>query len=230
MTLLQTPSAAIPPVGGFPKLSRAAGAVWFLLLAAFYGRALVSTLIDLPPTPLDFSQWAPLLSSGCTLAFFLTLAWLMLVRPAAAAQKTGLAPRAVSLLGTYGVWTVGFLPATELSPGLAFASALVTLVGSILVVFTIIHLGRAFSIAPQARTLVTQGPYALVRHPLYAAEEIAIVGVAMHVIWWGAVPFLLAHLALQLRRMAYEERLLASVFPDYADYARRTARLIPGLW
>ena len=230
LTLLQIPASLTQSAARFPRLGRVAGAVWFFLLAAFYGRGLLSALLDLPPAPLDFAQWAPLLSSGCTLVFFLTLTWLMLVRPVAAARRTEWIPRTVSLLGTYGVWTVGFLPQAPFSPAVSISAAAVTLVGSILIVYTIIHLGRSFSISPQARVLVTHGPYALVRHPLYAAEEIALVGVAMHVVWWGAVPFLLAHLALQIRRMTYEEGLLSSVFPEYADYAKRTARLIPGVW
>jgi protein-S-isoprenylcysteine O-methyltransferase Ste14 len=69
-----------------------------------------------------------------------------------------------------------------------------------------------------------------VRHPLYAAEEIALIGVAMHAAWYAAVPFLAVHLALQLKRMNYEEQLLGEVFPRYAAYARRTARWVPGVW
>ena len=229
MTLLQTPASCTAP-GRFPRLDRAAGAAWFVLLAAFYGRVPLATLRHARPAALTFAAQATLLSSACTLVFFLTLAWLMLVRPPAAAQRAEWAPRAVSLLGTYGVWTVAFLPQAALSPALAVVAATVTLVGGVLIVSAILHLGRSFSIAPQARALITTGPYALARHPLYAAEEIAIVGVTLHVAWWGAVPFLLAHLALQLRRMTYEERLLASVFPEYAAYAARTARLIPGVW
>ena len=230
MTLLQTPASSTRPTPGSPDLGRVAGAAWFFVLAALYGRSLLTAVTVLPTHAPTFAQWAPILSAGCTLTFLLTLTWLMLVRPPASAQKAGLWPRIVSLLGTYGVWAVAFLPQAQPSPALAVAAAAVTLAGSVLIVFTILHLGRSFSIAPQARTLITFGPYALVRHPLYAAEEIALIGVAMHAAWWAAVPFLAIHLALQLRRMAYEERLLASVFPDYAEYARRTARLIPGLW
>jgi protein-S-isoprenylcysteine O-methyltransferase Ste14 len=136
----------------------------------------------------------------------------------------------IALAGTYGVWLVGFLPSAALSPAMGVLAAAMTLGGSVLIVFTVLHLGRSFSIVPQARALVTQGPYAIVRHPLYAAEEVALIGVAMHVVWYAAIPFLIFHVALQLRRMAYEERLLRNVFPQYDAYARRTARWIPGIW
>lgn len=227
MTTAESPQS---PVAGYPRLGRVAGAVWFLLLAVFYGRALIAVLETFPPGRPSFAAWAPVISRGCTLAFFVTLAWLMMARPAAQARRSGLATHAIALGGTYGVWVVAFLPEAPLSPALSIASATVTLVGSLLIVFTVVHLGRSFSISPQARELVTRGPYAVVRHPLYAAEELAIIGVAMHVVWWAAIPFLLAHLALQIKRMDYEEGLLWTVFPRYQDYARRTARWIPGLW
>ena len=154
----------------------------------------------------------------------------MMARPPAVARRPGLVTVLIALTGTYGVWLVGYLPQAPLPPALMTVSAVLSLVGSILIVFTVIHLGRSFSIAPQARALVTRGPYAIVRHPLYAAEELAVVGLAMHIVWYAAVPFVAAHVALQLRRMSYEEHLLREVFPGYDAYARRTARLIPGIW
>ena len=43
-------------------------------------------------------------------------------------------------------------------------------------IVVIFHLGRSFSIVPQARTLVRTGPYKFVRNPLYLAEEVALLG------------------------------------------------------
>jgi protein-S-isoprenylcysteine O-methyltransferase Ste14 len=214
------------------QLGAVAGGVWFLLLALLYAKGLPSLFHGIAGASgnLAFAAWATILSRGCTVVFLATQAWLMMVRPAPMARTPGAVAFLIALAGTYGVWLVGFLPAATLSPPLAILAAAVTLVGSALIVVNVLHLGRSFSIAPQARALVTRGPYALVRHPLYAAEELALIGVAMHVVWYAAVPFVAAHMALQLRRMAYEERLLGEVFPQYAAYARRTARWIPGLW
>jgi protein-S-isoprenylcysteine O-methyltransferase Ste14 len=233
-TVVDRPGPARPAAGGL-QLGPLAGGVWFLLLALLYAKGLPALLDALPASgaPLaahSFAAWAAVLSRGCTVVFMITQAWLMVVRPPAMAQTPGTGAMAIALAGTYGVWLVGFLPTATLSPPLAIVSAVLTLVGSALIVFTILHLGRSFSIVPQARDVVTRGPYALVRHPLYAAEEIALIGVAMHVVWYAALPFLIGHVALQLKRMAFEEKLLREVFPRYEAYAGRTARWVPGLW
>jgi protein-S-isoprenylcysteine O-methyltransferase Ste14 len=231
-TVADAPAPARGPLlvpGGLPPAA-VAGCLWFLALALLYGQALPSLVRDLSGPRVPFAAWATVVSRGCTVTFLLTQAWLMMARPPAVAQTRGLGALAIALAGTYGVWLVGFLPPAALSPALAVAAAAMTLVGSALIVFNVLHLGRSFSIVPQARTLVTRGPYAIVRHPLYAAEEIALIGVALHVVWYAALPFVVLHVALQLKRMAYEERLLRDVFPQYDAYARRTSRWIPGIW
>jgi protein-S-isoprenylcysteine O-methyltransferase Ste14 len=154
----------------------------------------------------------------------------MLIRRRSIARREGVAPVAVALLGTYSVWLIPFLPSGGISPVLAVLSTTITLVGSLSIIYVIFQLGRSFSIAPQARELVVTGPYRFVRHPLYAAEEVAVVGVLLQCAWYAALPFLVVHLGLQIRRMLYEESLLRTVFPNYAAYARRTARLVPGVW
>lgn len=226
--------AAAPRTARFPpgglELAPVAGCLWFLALALLYGRALPSLVHDLPAARAPFAASATIVSRGCAVAFLIMQAWLTMARPPAVAQTRGLGATAVALAGTYGVWLIAFLPEATLSPAMAVLAAAMILVGSALIVFNVLHLGRSFSIVPQARTLVTRGPYAIVRHPLYAAEEIALIGVAMHVVWYAALPFLIFHVTLQLRRMAYEERLLRNVFPQYDAYARRTSRWIPGIW
>jgi protein-S-isoprenylcysteine O-methyltransferase Ste14 len=227
-TVVETRASARSLPGG-ARLAAVAACLWFLALALLYGQALPSLVRDIPAR-MPFAAWAAVVSRGCTVAFLLTQAWLMIARPPALAQTRRLGATVIALAGTYGVWLVGFLPSAALSPAMGVLAAAMTLGGSVLIVFTVLHLGRSFSIVPQARALVTHGPYAIVRHPLYAAEEVALIGVAMHVVWYAAIPFLIFHVALQLRRMAYEERLLRNVFPQYDAYARRTARWIPGIW
>jgi protein-S-isoprenylcysteine O-methyltransferase Ste14 len=90
-------------------------------------------------------------------------------------------------------------------------------------------LGRCFGVLPEARGLVTGGPYRLVRHPLYLGELGTCAGLVVaspsgrNV--FAAVVFALA----QAARMLMEERELTRQFPEYRVYAARTPRLIPVL-
>jgi protein-S-isoprenylcysteine O-methyltransferase Ste14 len=207
-----------------------AGVVWFILLAVLALRGTLNLVNDLSAGA-SLARIAPQMATrACVVAFYAVTVWLLLVRPAPRAQRGGVAPVTAAMLGTYISCLAPLLPSAPAAPGREVVAAVVALVGEVLMVLTLLRLGRSFSIVPQARVLVTSGPYRFVRHPLYLTEEIAVIGILLTHVWWAAVPFFLAHLALQIRRMLYEEALLRGVFPDYAAYARRTARLIPGVW
>lgn len=80
-------------------------------------------------------------------------------------------------------------------------------------------------------TLVTDGPYARCRHPLYMLSFVGGIGLALAT---GSVSFVVATalvLTLLLARAArHEERRLAARHPHaYADYARSTPRWWPAL-
>jgi protein-S-isoprenylcysteine O-methyltransferase Ste14 len=92
--------------------------------------------------------------------------------------------------------------------------------------------------APQVRLqpergqhVVTDGPYQIVRHPMYAAALLYFLGVPLLLgSWWGLlpVPFFMAGLG---GRAVGEERMLRQALPGYDDYARRVRfRLVPGVW
>ena len=88
---------------------------------------------------------------------------------------------------------------------------------------------RSFHAAasPTEGGLVTSGPYALVRHPIYAAILLFLgAGITAHLAWQTVALGLLA-LAATVVRMVTEERLVRARYPEYAAYAARTRRLIP---
>jgi len=88
---------------------------------------------------------------------------------------------------------------------------------------------RSFHYAanPTQGRLITRGPYHYIRNPIYAAAWLVIwTGVAVH---WSPINAMLGAVvaAMLIVRIACEEQLLRATYPEYADYARKTARLIP---
>lgn len=114
-------------------------------------------------------------------------------------------------------------------PDAAGIAAALTLAGTILAFWSAWYLGRNFSLLPQARTLVTTGPYRFVRHPIYLGGlliTIAEVWLRFSVLTVGLN---LVFVAAQIVRLRYEERLLEQTFPEYAGYRAQTSALIPGI-
>lgn len=84
-----------------------------------------------------------------------------------------------------------------------------------------------FTANPTEGELVTVGPYRLIRHPIYSAVCLfTLAGVAAHWSWPSGALFGLV-LGGALMRLRCEEILLAARYPQYADYAAKTWRLIP---
>ncbi len=165
-----------------------------------------------------------------TVAFSTFLVALLVVRVTPVSKSVGFMPRATALLGTFLAISFLLLPREQLSPLPTLIAIAFIVIGMSLSIYTLAWLGRSFSIMPEARRLVTNGPYTHVCHPLYAFEEIAMVGTAMQFVQPWSLLLLLVHFMLQLARMGYEENVLAEAFHDYAAYAARTARLIPEVY
>lgn len=86
-----------------------------------------------------------------------------------------------------------------------------------------IQLGRAFSVRAKATSLVTQGIYARVRHPIYVFAGLMVAGlfVFAHRPWWLLIFVIL--IPVQLLRVRKEEQVLEARFGDaYREYKRKT--------
>jgi protein-S-isoprenylcysteine O-methyltransferase Ste14 len=117
-------------------------------------------------------------------------------------------------------------PATVALPG----PTALRVVGGVGLVTSLLALGDRFALLPQARGIVSRGPYAIVRHPLYASYLlIELADWLATGAWPQAVLWLLAG-ALFLARARLEEDCLAQRFREYDDYRRRVRfRLLPGI-
>jgi protein-S-isoprenylcysteine O-methyltransferase Ste14 len=196
------------------------GSMWFMVLAVFVAIKMGASLTD---------PWPALLSRFCLASFYMLLALLIVTRPPATAQADGLLPRIAAFVGTYLPWTITFFGKSEQAlPNLA--STACVLVGMIMMLVTVRHLGRSFSLVPQARSVVQTGPYRWIKHPLYLAEEIAILGVVLQYLTPVTVIVFVLHIGVQVCRIIYEEDLLRRNCPEYSGYEASRWRLIPCIW
>jgi protein-S-isoprenylcysteine O-methyltransferase Ste14 len=85
--------------------------------------------------------------------------------------------------------------------------------------------------AERQQTVISTGPYALVRHPMYAFGILQLVGAPLMLgSWWGLIALPPIILAIAIRALG-EERMLRADLDGYEDYARRVRwRFAPGLW
>jgi protein-S-isoprenylcysteine O-methyltransferase Ste14 len=162
--------------------------------------------------------------------YLAVIAATVLVRMRPAGKARGIEPRVSALIGTFLFTVVVLFPRPELSLTAAAVSTLLTLAGNALAIVVLTQLRGSFSIMAEARQLVTSGVYRFVRHPLYLAEEIALIGVVMQYFSLWTLLLLAVQIAFQLRRMHNEEIILGDNFPEYAAYKANTARLIPGIY
>lgn len=135
---------------------------------------------------------------------------------------------AAAFAGTTAPFFIPVLGGDRLTDGLrASASTTVLLIGSAFMVWALTSLGSSISLVPQARRVVTTGPYRWVRHPLYAAEIFNTTGVclAFHGAWPWVV--LACMVGIQYFRARREETLLAATLSGYASYQARTPMLVP---
>jgi protein-S-isoprenylcysteine O-methyltransferase Ste14 len=123
---------------------------------------------------------------------------------------------------------------------LAPTSAAVSILGDILVAlgnFGISRVYRENSFAAatiglaEGQRVISTGPYAIVRHPMYASGLVYLMGAPLALgSWWGLAP-LAAMFPLLVWRLFDEESFLGESLPGYREYMARVRwRLLPGVF
>ena len=111
--------------------------------------------------------------------------------------------------------------------------AAVTVAGLLFAIWARVHIGRNWSSAvtiKQDHELITSGPYALVRHPIYTGLLTALLGTALAMTEYrGLIAFLFFFFPLWYKLRLEEKWMRAQFGQTYADYSRHTAALIPWL-
>lgn len=109
------------------------------------------------------------------------------------------------------------------------------LVGMALRYWAIISLGTFFRTTietDQNQTVVSSGPYHLIRHPSYCGWLLVCLGYGIAVQNWLSliVAFLLPLIALLYRIQVEERVLVSSLGTDYVEYQKKTKKLLPWVW
>jgi protein-S-isoprenylcysteine O-methyltransferase Ste14 len=213
-------SDSLPNIWSYDLMTRLFGGMWFVLLALLVAVKMGASSAD---------PWPLRLSSFCLAIFYMLLGLMIMTRAPAKAQAEGLLPKIAAFVGTYLPWTITFLGKTD-HPLPNLLSTVFVLAGTVMMLVTVRHLGRSFSLVPQARSVVRTGPYRWIRHPLYLSEEIAVVGVVLRYLTPLTVMVLVVHIGIQVCRILYEEDLLRRTFPEYSNSEAPRWRLIPHVW
>lgn len=206
--------------------TRMAGSAWFLLLAVFAAKSLWDARLHAE----DFHTLLSIVARICLVLFYLAVWALLIVRRPVAGRARGLFPGVAAFMGTYLPIAIPLLGHATGSSTLLMLSSLFLVAGLIFMLITLFHLGRSFSIVPQARQIVRTGPYRWVRHPLYLAEAIATFGSVLQFLSIASIAIFAVQLAFQCVRILYEEQVLADTLPDYTGYSAEKWRLVPHLF
>jgi protein-S-isoprenylcysteine O-methyltransferase Ste14 len=122
---------------------------------------------------------------------------------------------------------------SHLPPPVALAGDVLMALGWLAVFFVFrenTFTSATIELAPDQRVIST-GPYALVRHPMYAGALVMLLGIPIALgSWWGVL-VIVAILPALIFRLIDEEKFLARNLPGYQEYqAKVRYRLIPGVW
>ena len=178
----------------------------------------------------DTKNYLDLAAHLAAFAFVILVLGTTLLRFRPTQTAEWLEPKFSALIGTFLSLSLVALPPADLGSVWRVISVVLVLGGWVSSIYVLAWLGRSFSIVPQARRLITSGPYSVVRHPLYVSEEIAVIGIALMSISPIVAAIVVVQWMFQLRRMSNEERVLRSSFAEYAAYADRTPKVIPRLF
>jgi protein-S-isoprenylcysteine O-methyltransferase Ste14 len=222
--------------------------LWINLVVQFLTFPFVmGALVFLPAGTWDYWQaWVTVVVFFlCTLAFS---AWLVVKDPKLLERRMTAGPAAekeptqkviVSLAFTFfaGAFVV---PAFDRRFAWSHLPPAVVILGDALIILSYVGFyfvfrantyGAATVRVEESQQVISTGPYAIVRHPMYAWALVLMIGLPLALgSWWGLLASVLGIPAL-VWRIVDEERFLAKNLAGYVDYTNRVKyRLLPHVW
>ena len=220
------------------------------LLRQSFASTFLGVLLFVPAGTLAWPQgWVFLiLTSGCSIAIGI---WLLKTDPDLLAERmksplsAGQAPRDRAVMGALSVWFCVWLIFMALDArrfGWSSTPFWAQVLGTILLACAfygwigVLRANRFAAITvrlqqERGQTVISSGPYAVVRHPMYAYAILLMIGAPLLLgSLWGLLGMAVT-LPLMAARALGEEAMLMSGLPGYRDYAAKVRyRLLPGVW
>jgi protein-S-isoprenylcysteine O-methyltransferase Ste14 len=162
-----------------------------------------------------------------TLGFTILLATLFLTRKSPIGGRANPVAMLVALAGTFIMWIALAQPMTSDDWRVLALSDFLVAVGVAFSMYALGALRFCFGLAPEARGLVTDGAYRIVRHPVYLGEFVAMLGALLPILAPFTALIFAVFCFLQTCRAALEESVLSDTFAGYAAYRQRTPALLP---
>ena len=198
-----------------------------LFFSVFLARYLL-TLWDSLHTVRQPSDYLFVIQQFLALAYFTMLVVLYSTRLPARGTDHRFAVVFIAFTGTFSAIGASFLPGGGRHDWLVLPADILATAGLAYAVWGLAYLRRSFSIIPEARRLVTGGPYAFSRHPVYLGEIVTAIGINLATAGLASALAVLYFVICEVLRMGWEEGVLERAFPnEYPAYAKRVPRYAP---
>jgi len=217
------------------------------LLSTLLGALVMAALLLIPAGTLDYWQASVFIAifAGASSALGIYLA---INDPQLLARRLQVGPTAeqeprqkiIMVLALGGFLALLVVPAFDRRFGWSPVPPVVAVAGDVLVALGFLvtffvckvnsYAASTIQIA-EGQTVISTGPYALVRHPMYAGVLVMLVGVPLALGSWVGLGVVALLLPVLFWRLLEEEKFLAKHLPGYTDYQGKVRhRLIPYIW
>jgi protein-S-isoprenylcysteine O-methyltransferase Ste14 len=217
------------------------------LRSSLFGAVTLAALLFIPAGTLDYWQgWLFMALFVCTSGAITV--YLAIRDPKLLERRMNVGPRAekepaqkiIMRLAMLGFIAMLVFPVLDHRFGWSSVPASVSVLGDALIALAFLFIffvfkensyGASTIQIAEGQTVISTGPYALVRHPMYTGALVMLIGTPLALgSWWGLFAVLLI-LPVLIWRLLDEERFLRQNLAGYAEYQTKVKyRLLPFIW
>lgn len=217
------------------------------LRASLFGIIAMAALLFLPAGTVDYWQaWvfmAVFVGASSAITIYLAkydpklLERRMRVGPTVEREN---AQKVIIVFAMAGFLALLVFPALDHRFGWSPVPAYVSMIGDLLIALGFLFIFFVFKENPygastvqiaEGQKVISTGPYALVRHPMYAGALVMLIGMPLALDSWLGLFGLALILPVLIWRLLDEEKFLHKNLPGYTEYTHRVRyRLVPFIW